>query len=115
MDDVASPRRPLCEAKRQSRAGTRLGAVSGNVHMHRHVVACSTPTTEQNSAAPAFAQKEPSQQTPPDDRSRRQAIVPRRPGRRSLSSPGRRAADYRFGDAAIALVRAPGAVPDDRD
>jgi hypothetical protein len=50
----------------------------------------------------AFAQKGPSQQTPPADRIRRQAIVPRRPGRRSLSSPARRAAGYRFGDKALA-------------
>jgi hypothetical protein len=42
---------------------------------------------------------------PPDDRIRRQAIVPRRPGRRSLSSPGRRAAGYRFGDKPIAPMR----------
>jgi hypothetical protein len=39
-----------------------------------------------------------------DDRFRRQAIVPRRPGRRSLSSPGRRAAGYRFGDEALVRI-----------
>jgi hypothetical protein len=38
------------------------------------------------------------------DRFRRQAIVPRRPGRRSLSSPGRRAAGYRFGDKALVRI-----------
>jgi hypothetical protein len=48
-----------------------------------------------------FAQEEQQLRRPRDDPFRRQAIVPRRPGRRSLSSPGRRAASYRFGDEAI--------------
>jgi hypothetical protein len=41
------------------------------------------------------------------DRFRRQAIVPRRPGRRSLSSPGRSAAGYRFGDIPVTRDQAP--------
>jgi hypothetical protein len=62
----------------------------------------------------AFAQKEPSQQTPPDDRIRRQAIVPRRPGRRLLSSPDRRAAGYGLATKRSRRSAGAGVVADDR-
>jgi hypothetical protein len=68
VEDVASPRRLVCERKRQSRTGDSVGVVFHNVHMHRRAVVCSTPTTQQIPAACAFAQQQASAPTGPDTR-----------------------------------------------
>jgi hypothetical protein len=75
VDDVASPRRLVCERKRQSRTGDSAGAVFQSVHMHRQAVVCSTPTTQQIPTASAFAQEESSRARRPDERFATKALT----------------------------------------
>jgi hypothetical protein len=58
VDDVALPRRLVCEEEATVADADSAGVIVQSVHMHGHAVAWSTPRTEQIAAASAIAQNE---------------------------------------------------------